>query len=287
MAGAGNINTAVASGLGNAANTTGQVANMGPAQFGQQTAAMMNPYQQTVINNSLGDMNRARQMAMNDVGAQATAAGAFGGSRHGLVEAETNRNFADRAANMVGNLNYQGYNNAQNMAMGLNNQRLGAANQLAGLAGQGFGMASQLRQEQAQQGLMQQAMQQRLIDAAKAQYAGYTGAPAQSLQYPLAALGAAPVPQSQTSGYKPGLFDYLTMGASVLGGFCWVAREVYGPGEEWLQFRLWVTTKAPKWFFSLYAKHGEAFAGVVRRNPWMKRLIRPFMDAKRRSMGFK
>jgi len=68
-----------------------------------------------------------------------------------------------------------------------------------------------------QQGLQQQVLNQALIDAARQQYAGYTGAPAQSLQAPLAALGIGGSlgEKTETKNYSPGLFDYLTLGASL------------------------------------------------------------------------
>jgi hypothetical protein len=54
-------------------------------------------------------------------------------------------------------------------------------------------------------------LQQALIDAAKQQYAGYTGAPASSIGYVTSALGATPVPQTTTTSKQPGLFDWLTL----------------------------------------------------------------------------
>ena len=58
-----------------------------------------------------------------------------------------------------------------------------------------------------------------LIDAAKGQYQGFTGAPQQALQLPMAAVGAANMgQQTQTQQYKPGLFDYLKLGASFIPG---------------------------------------------------------------------
>jgi len=57
-------------------------------------------------------------------------------------------------------------------------------------------------------------MEQALIDAAKAQYAGYTGAPVQGLGYVSQALGATTVPTTTTTTKQPGLFDYLTLAAS-------------------------------------------------------------------------
>ena len=162
------------------------------------------------------------------MGAQATAANAFGGSRHGIAESETNRGFADRAAAMSGQLRQQGYNTSQQMARQAQmqnqqaqlqgqTQRMGAANQLGNLANLGFGMGQQINSQMQQQGLQQQAVQQAVIDAAKARYAGYTAQPNQSLNMPLQALGAAPYNQNATesSTYSPGLFDYLTLAAGL------------------------------------------------------------------------
>jgi hypothetical protein len=82
------------------------------------------------------------------------------------------------------------------------------------LAQTGFGFGQAINQQQMQQGALQQALQQQIIDAAKAQYAGFTGAPQTALGFPLQALGVAPVPQTTTQSKQPGLFDYLTLGAT-------------------------------------------------------------------------
>jgi hypothetical protein len=190
-----------------------------------------NPYETGVINQNLADIERSRLLAQNNMGAQATAANAFGGSRHGIAESETNRGFADRAAAMSGQLRQQGYNTSQQMARQAQmqnqqaqlqgqQQRMGAANQLGNLANLGFGMGQQINSQMQQQGLQQQAVQQAVIDAAKARYAGYTAQPNQSLNMPLQALGAAPYNTNATesSTYSPGLFDYLTLGASTYAG---------------------------------------------------------------------
>ena len=187
-----------------------------------------NPYETGVINQNLADIERSRLLAQNNMGAQATAANAFGGSRHGIAESETNRGFADRAAAMSGQLRQQGYNTSQQMARQAQmqnqqaqlqgqQQRMGAANQLGNLANLGFGMGQQINSQMQQQGLQQQAVQQAVIDAAKARYAGYTAQPNQSLNMPLQALGAAPYNTNATesSTYSPGLFDYLTLAAGL------------------------------------------------------------------------
>lgn len=91
---------------------TSGTATVGGTGLGQY----MNPYTSQVINTTMADMNRGRQMALNDVGAQATAAGAFGGSRHGVAEGVTNTGFAQQAGQMAAGLRNQGFQNAQGMA---------------------------------------------------------------------------------------------------------------------------------------------------------------------------
>jgi len=94
-------------------------------------------------------------------------------------------------------------------------QRLGAAGQLGAMANLGFGMGQQVNQNLQAQGAMQQALQQAVFDAAAQKYGQYTGHPAQGLSYLNAALGVTPTtPQTQVTSKQPGLFDYLTLGAS-------------------------------------------------------------------------
>ena len=73
-------------------------------------------------------------------------------------------------------------------------------------------------------------------------------------------------------------------GAGVGAGikkFCWVAREVYGPANPaWLQFREWMFTESPNWFFKLYAEYGERFANWISDKPRIKSIIRKWMDSK-------
>jgi hypothetical protein len=66
-----------------------------------------------------------------------------------------------------------------------------------------------------QQGLQQQALQQQLINAGKQQYEGFTGSPAQSLQYLLQAVGQAPAVGSEVSSKEMGLMDYLKLAAGI------------------------------------------------------------------------
>ena len=263
----------------------------------------MNPYTQQVIDTSMADLERQRQMQQNQLGAQASAAGAFGGSRQGVAEAETNRAFAQQGGQLASQLRQQGFNTAlgasqqdvanrmqaaiANQGAGFQAANLGlnASNQLGNLSQQGFNMGQSIGNQQWQQGLFQQGLNQDLINAIRGQYGGFTGSPATGLGIYQSGLGAANMgQQTQVGTNKPGLIDYLAVAASA---FCWVAREVYGPEDDrWMQFRAWMFGAAPDWFFNAYAKHGEAFAGVVRKMPALKRVLRPLMDRARRSAGF-
>ena len=78
--------------------------------------AYQNPFQSQVIDNSLNDLNRARQLQIQSDQDAAIGRGAFGGSRSALLESETNRNFAEQAAKAAGNLRAQGFDKATGLA---------------------------------------------------------------------------------------------------------------------------------------------------------------------------
>ena len=275
-----NVNQAAAGALQGAIGGT-QRAMQAPLQVG----AYANPYTSAVIDRTQQDIARQQQMASNQLGAQATAANAFGGSRQGVAEGVMAGEYGRMAGDFAAQQRQANYSQALQAAMADRKARLGAASQLGGLGQQAFGTGQAIQQQQAQQGLLQQGMQQALIDAAKQQYAGYTASPMQSLSAPLAALGATPTPQTTTQSQSPGLFNYLQLGAQAM---CWVAREVYGEDDpKWLQFREWVIGYSPNWFYKAYSKYGEKVAKVVAKVPALKLVIRPFMDAKRKAMGYK
>jgi hypothetical protein len=123
-----------------------------------------NQYDSGVIDAALGDLDRARQMTQNQNAASAVSAGAFGGDRQALVEAETNRNFARQAADTAVNLRQQGFQNAQQQAQAdLNRaqqagmqtasfgQQAALANQQAGLTAGGQNLQADLARQQANQ----------------------------------------------------------------------------------------------------------------------------------------
>ena len=238
MAG-GNVGQTSANAYNTAVNATGMGMGFTPQTVTPNTVAgtnmtpYQNPFQQQVIDASMADMNRANQMALNNVGAQAGSA--FGGDRHAIAEAETNRNFANQAAQMTAGLNQAGYQNAQNMAQfdignnfaaqnqnnsnnfAANQSMMGGANQLANLSQQGFNYNQQINEGLANTGNAQQNLMQQIINAANGQYGDITNYGQNMLNLPIAAVGGAQFPTTQTNAKQPGLFDYLTLGATAMG----------------------------------------------------------------------
>lgn len=116
--------------------------------------AYQNPYQQNVINGIQGDYDRIRQQTSNQVNDAATAAHAFGGSRHGVAEgialANTNR---DEASQLAG-LRSAGYTDAANRLSAdqarqdaYQTQRLGTAGDLMNLGLSGGGYLRNVQQQ--------------------------------------------------------------------------------------------------------------------------------------------
>lgn len=182
----------------------------GQAVAGPNIAQFMNPYTSEVIGRTGMDMARQAQMAQNTLGAEATRAGAFGGSRQGVAQGTMLGDYGRAFGDIAAQQRQQGFNTALSAAQ--NQQGI-----QSGLAGQGFGFGQQIGQQQMQQGTMQQGMNQALIDAAKGQYGGFTGAPQDALSTYLAALGGSQTgQQTQTSTQKPGLLQYLSLGLGLL-----------------------------------------------------------------------
>jgi hypothetical protein len=144
----------------------------------------MSPYTQNVIDASMRDLARQRDITLNEMGAAATRAGAFGGSRQGVAEAETQRAFAETAADTAARLREAGYTQAAGLAQADLAQRMAAAQGGIGAAGAGLqqqvaGLGAQMAAGEAERVLSQQEQ-----DALYEQYM-------LAMQYPLTQFGVA------------------------------------------------------------------------------------------------
>jgi hypothetical protein len=78
----------------------------------------------------------------------------------------------------------------------------------------------------------------------------------------------------------------FSMTGNLIGGIagglaCWVAREIY-PDRRWQMFREYLLLRAPRLFRQLYLEEGERFATFIRNKPFLKIIVKLFMDSKLR-----
>ena len=110
--------------------------NIGLTPFtAQSIQEFQNPYDQQVIQGTLGDIEQSRQMAALRDAQQATAAKAFGGSRYGVQAALTNQGALQTAARTAAQMRQQGYGQSAQLAQtarGMNLQGAQTAMQLGG-----------------------------------------------------------------------------------------------------------------------------------------------------------
>jgi hypothetical protein len=84
----------------------------GPGAYQQ----FMSPYQQQVIDTTLQEYDRQRQIAQQGISSQAIQAGAFGGGREGVQQAEFGAQSLQNRAALQAQLLQQGYGQAQQAA---------------------------------------------------------------------------------------------------------------------------------------------------------------------------
>jgi len=150
----------------------GDVGTLAQADIGQY----MSPYTEQVIESGLRELGGAQEIALNKQAAQASAARAFGGSRQGIAEAETRKNYGQQAADLIARERANAFRQAQQAAQ--------------------FDITGQQQRAIEQAALQQQAglsNQQAALQAATLRGAGASGLGSiagQQLQSRLAGLGA-------------------------------------------------------------------------------------------------
>lgn len=182
--------------------------------------AYMNPYIQSVLQDSLSEMDRQAGIQRNQIGANMAQGEAFGGSRHGVVEAEQRRNEADLRNQTINRTYADAFANALGMAEGDINRTFSADqfNVNSGLAGQqlnlsaandlaGLGSLEQKLAYQDAEARMDLADRRRLYEQQRAdvEYADFLreyNYPSDILNQRIAALSGVPY-GSTTYGEQP------------------------------------------------------------------------------------
>jgi len=201
----------------------------------RSTQRYYNPYEDQVVEQTMKDVREGLakgDMAMRD---DAISGGAFGGSRSRIRRSELGEDAARGAAEQVGAIRSQGYQDAANRSQqafeSQQQRQMAGAGALAGFGGQYGGMASLLPNLQQQDissmmgmGGLGRGRQQSLMDLNYQNFTGQYNLPMQTLQN-VGALTASLGPMAGGYGYAGGDPTYNStyaptggIGGGVAGG---------------------------------------------------------------------
>ena len=157
---AGGLGTAALGGIGTAQAQLSGIPT--GAMTAAQTQQFMSPYQSQVIDATLAEFDRNKQIQEQQIRDQQTALGALGSGRAGVQLAEFGTGAARERALLQAGLLQQGFNQAQAARQQDIQNRFGLGQAQAGIAGQTQGLGafqSGLAGQQAQLGAQTQALQ--------------------------------------------------------------------------------------------------------------------------------
>lgn len=235
---------AKAAGMG-AIGTQYRAGQFNGGQFGQDSADQyMSPYMQSVVQNQQRDAQRQADIATTQRSGQATQAGAFGGSRQAIGDAEAARNLALQKGDIQAQGLQSSYTNAQQQfnadqarrmqaqqlreqsrqygaGLGMQGLQTGlqAAGQLGQLGGQQFQQGMDINKLQSAYGGQMQQQAQRPLDEAYQNFLNQQNYPYKQLGFMSDMIRGLPLGQQSTqSMYQPagsmlGQLGGLGMGA--------------------------------------------------------------------------
>jgi hypothetical protein len=182
-------------GLANLAIPTDKMGAFNPQTFGaDQARQYMNPYLMAALQPQIDEARRQSQITqmMND--AQLTKAGAYGGGRQAIMNAETQRNLGTNLANITGT----GYASAYDKAMAQFNTEQGRGMEAQKMLND-YGMGALAAQQQA--GAVQRQIEGEGIAADKKAFEEERDYPYKQVQYMQSLLQGLPL-QTQTYSYQ-------------------------------------------------------------------------------------
>jgi hypothetical protein len=172
----------------------------------------LNPYQQYVTN----EIGRQGQMMQNQVGADAIQAGAFGGGREGVQQAE----LQGRTLSAMGQAQAQGFQTALGAAQTQRQQQLAGGQLLGQLGAQQQAMSLADINAQMQAGAVQRGIGQRTLDAQRQTELQRAYEPYQRVEFMKGIMTNLPTTQSSiTATTAPGSNPLAQAAGTALGGY--------------------------------------------------------------------
>jgi hypothetical protein len=203
--------TAGQTGVGQPASTAGIGSILSAAQ-GPNISQFYNPYQSYVTD----EITRQAQIAQNQLSAQAVGAGAFGGGRQGVAQAEIER---ARLAN-IGQAQAQGFQTALGAAQNQQQIGLGAGQALLGAGAQQQAMQQADIQSLLQAGGIQQQLGQAALEAQRQTQLQQAYEPYQRTEFLKGIMTNLPTSQSSlTATTAPGSNPLAQLVGTGLGAY--------------------------------------------------------------------
>jgi hypothetical protein len=207
-------------GLANLTVPTEQMGAFTPTSFTETGTAQkyMNPYLQAALDPQIAEATRQAEIKRIQDAGRLTKAGAFGGSRQAVMEAEGNRGLLDRIAGITGT----GYRDAFDKAMAQFNVEQGRE-QAARDAANTFGLSALGAQTKG--GDLQRAIEQEGLSADRAQFEEERDFPYKQVQYMQSLLQGLPLAAQQYTYAQPSALSELYGGA---GGIMGLYESLFG-----------------------------------------------------------
>ena len=203
------------SGVAGLALPTQQMGAFTPTSFTSEGTAQnyMSPYLQAALEPQLAEARRQAQISRLQDASRLTKAGAFGGTRQAVMEAEGQRNLLRNLADITGTGYQQAFTQAQqqfNTEQARQQAALDAANR--------YGLEALAAQ--ATLGGQERAMEQQAVEAARQQFEEERLFPYKQIQFQQSLLQGLPLAAASYSYQQPsGLASLLSGGQGVLDFF--------------------------------------------------------------------
>jgi len=208
------------SGLAGLTLPTEQMGAFTPTSFTETGTAQkfMNPYLQSALDPQITEARRQADIQRVQDASRLTKAGAYGGSRQAVVEAENNRALLDRLAGITGT----GYANAFDKAMQQFNTEEERRRVSQDMTNQ-YGLGALLKQ--ADLGTLQRGIESEGIAADRDQFEEERDFPYKQVQYMQSLLQGLPLETQAYSYQQPGATSQLLSGA---GGIMDLYGSLFG-----------------------------------------------------------
>lgn len=202
---------------------TGLASGVGSSSFTDQgtAASFMSPYMQQVVDQQMASAQRQADIAATQRGAQAVKAGAFGGSRQAVENAEAARALASQK----GDIQARGLQAAYEAAQGQYNteagRKLSAASTLGNLGATLFGQERDITGDMAKYGAEERAGISEVLGAKYEDFLNQKRAPYDDLAFMASILRGTPM-GGTTASYQPApssTSQLIGLGTAALGAY--------------------------------------------------------------------